>query len=228
MPRLKAQIAKVAADVAAIKKSRAAARDRLARPRPPRPESTQEFAERFRHFPLATPWFHQRWYAAMDDESLKRVFVMGPRLHAKTSCVLTYALHRLVRDHQLRIGIISQTDAMAKHFLAEIKYELQANDALIEMYATYKDGVPVPFQGDRWTAHQITLSDAHDGPRGISGKDVSVFSVGRGGQITGYHCDLLIVDDLETKEATDSDLVRQGTREWWSREVEPVLVPGGK
>jgi predicted phage terminase large subunit-like protein len=161
----------------------------------------------------------------MDDESLKRIFIMGPRLHAKTSCVLTYALHRLVRDHQLRIGIISQTDSLAKHFLAELKYELQANPELLLRYGPSGGR---RFRGDRWNQHQITLSDAHEGPRGISGKDVSVFSVGRGGQITGYHCDLLIVDDLETKEATDSDLVRQGTREWWSREVEPVLVPGGK
>ena len=155
---------------------------------PPNPETTQAFAELLRHFPLATPWFHERWYAAMDDESLKRIFIMGPRLHAKTSCVLTYALRRLCEDHQLRIGIISQTDAMAKHFLAEIKYELQANEALIEQYATQDGGRP--FQGDRWTTHQITLSDAREGPRGICGKDVSVFSVGRGGQITGYHCDL--------------------------------------
>ena len=193
---------------------------------PPPSLTTQQFAETYRHFGLGTPWFHKEWYAAMDDPELRRVFIMGPRLHAKTSCALTYALRRLCEDHNLRIGILSQTDGLAKHFLGELKYELQANVPLVQTYGP--DHGRGTFVGDKWTEHEILLSDARDGERGLSGKDVSVFSVGRGGQITGYHCDLLIVDDLETKEGTDSDTVRQGTREWWSREVEPVLAPGGK
>jgi len=219
------RLTRLEAKVSAIGKARAEGLDPSAQARQPRPKTTQEFAEAFRHFRLGTPWFHKAWYEAMDDPSLLRVFIMGPRLHAKTSCVLTYALRRLCEDHNLRIGIISQTDQLAKHFLAEIKYELETNEALLQRYGP---GGGRPFKGSTWTEHRIVLSDAHEGPRGISGKDVSVFSVGRGGQITGYHCDLLIVDDLETKEATDSPAVRQGTREWWSREVEPVLAPGGK
>jgi predicted phage terminase large subunit-like protein len=160
----------------------------------------------------------------MDDPANGRVFIMGPRLHAKTSSVLTYALRRLCEDHHLRIGIISQTDELATHFLTEIKNELENNLDLIAKYAPKGRG----FKGNVWQAHQIVLSDAREGDDGISGKDVSVFSVGRGGQITGYHCDLLIVDDLETKESTDSPTVRQGTREWWAREVEPVVPAGGK
>jgi hypothetical protein len=62
---------------------------------PPPSLTTQQFAETYRHFGLGTPWFHKEWYAAMDDPELRRVFIMGPRLHAKTSCALTYALRRL-------------------------------------------------------------------------------------------------------------------------------------
>jgi predicted phage terminase large subunit-like protein len=194
-------------------------KDRLSR------VEAQVAAERLRRFALETPWFHRLWYAAMDDPDIKRVFIIGPRLHAKTSTVLTYALRRLCASHQLRVGIISQTDALAKQFLAEIKHECQANEALLEAFGPSGGR---PFEGDRWSQHQIVLADAREGPHGIAGKDVSIFAVGRGGQITGRHCDLLIVDDLETKESTDSDTVRQRTRAWWSREVEPVLAPGGK
>jgi predicted phage terminase large subunit-like protein len=208
-----------------VTRARAEQRASLARQAQPNPTSTEEFAERFRHFALETPWFHRLWYAAMDDPDIKRVFIMGPRLHAKTSTVLTYALRRLCASHQLRVGIISQTDALAKQFLAEIKHECQANEALLEAFGPSGGR---PFEGDRWSQHQIVLADAREGPHGIAGKDVSIFAVGRGGQITGRHCDLLIVDDLETKESTDSDTVRQRTRAWWSREVEPVLAPGGK
>ena len=158
-----------------------------------------------------------------DIETESHTFVANDILTHNTSCALTYALRRLCEDHHLRIGILSQTDELAKHFLAELKHELETN---VDLQTRYNGGQPL--RGDTWQAHQIVLSDAREGPKGISGKDVSVFSVGRGGQITGYHCDLLIVDDLETKEGTDSDLMRQGTREWWSREVEPVLAAGGK
>ena len=222
--RQETRLARLEAAHTADRLRRAASEEGLARRTLPLPRSTQEFAEVYRGFTLSTPWFHTHWYAAMDDPALKRVFIMGPRLHAKSSSALTYALRRLCEDHHLRIGILSQTDALARHFLAEIKHELEANDELLRDYGP-TDGRP--FRGDTWAAHQIVLTDAREGERGISGKDVSVFSVGRGGQITGYHCDLLIVDDLETKEGTDSDTVRQGTREWWSREVEPVLAAGG-
>ena len=187
--------------------------------------ATQRFATRFRNFPLATPWFHKIWYDAMDDPANDRVFIMGPRGHAKTSCALTYALRLLSQDHHLRIGILSQTDELARRFLAEVQHELQTNDELRAHFGPHGGDL---FEGYPWTGHALVLNDAREGPNGISGKDVSVFSVGRGGQITGYHCDLLIVDDLETKEGTDSPTVRQGTREWWSREVEPVVAAGGK
>ncbi len=229
MSRLRSRLARLEARVARARSARAARLDRVRRPAVLRPATTAEFAEQFRRFRLPTPWFHRVWYEAMDS-GLKRIFIMGPRQHAKTSCVLTYVLRRICEDHHLRVGIISQTDALAKHFLGEIKYELESNAKLIDRYAPTDPETKaiLPFRGDTWTEHQIVLSDAREGEHGISGKDVSVFSVGRGGQITGYHCDLLVVDDLETKEATDSDTVRQGTREWWAREVEPVLAPGGQ
>lgn len=189
--------------------------------------STEQFAVLYRRakWPVDSPWFHKVWYAAFDDKSIPRVFIMGPRFHAKTTVILTFVMRALCEDHHLRVGILSQTDELAKRFLSEVKYELEANDELRAKYFQPTNG---EVRGDKWTEHQIVLADARSGPRGISGKDVSLFSVSRGAQITGYHCDLLIVDDLESKESTDSDTVRQGTREWWAREVTPVVVPGGR
>jgi len=90
----------------------------------------------------------------------------------------------------------------------------------------YNDGKQ--FVGPKWTEHELVLADAYDGPSGISGKDVSLFSVGRGTQISSRHCDLLIADDVESADSVKSETVRQNTREWWARDVAPVLSPGGK
>lgn len=106
-------------------------------------------------------------------------------------------------------------------FLSEIKTELENNDELKRLYNDRK-----PFRGPKWTDHELVLADARK--LGLKGKDVNVFSIGRGSQISSRHCDILIVDDPESAETVKSDTVRQSTREWWSREVEPVLSPGGK
>ncbi len=187
--------------------------------------STLAFARKYRKFSAPIPWFHELWYEAYDDDTLSKVFVMGPRYHAKTTTILTYVIRRLCENHHLRVGILSQTDKLAKHFLAEVKFELESNEAIQRDYFQATNG---EVKGEKWDAHEIVLADARFGPNAITGKDVSVFSVSRGSQITGYHCDLLIVDDLESKESTDSDTVREDTREWWAREVASVVVPEGK
>jgi predicted phage terminase large subunit-like protein len=192
---------------------------------------TQQFAERYRRFRLATPWFHTLWYAAYDNDLWPAIYVQGPRFHAKTSTVLTYAIRRLVKCQHTRIGIISGTDGLTKKFLGEIRFELLSNEALRDDFNGGR-----PFVGDKWTEHEITLSGARstepcdnpDCPGPITGKDVSVFAASRGSQVSSRHCDILIVDDPENAESVRSEDVREATREWWSREVLPVLVPGGK
>ena len=63
---------------------------------------TQQFAEKYRHFAIkATPWFHRDWYDAYDDYARNHLYVQGPREHAKTSTVLTYAIRRLAENHHL-------------------------------------------------------------------------------------------------------------------------------
>jgi predicted phage terminase large subunit-like protein len=193
--------------------------------------ATQKFAERYGGFRLATPWFHTLWYAAYDNDEWPAVYVQGPREHAKTSTVLTYAKRRLAECQHTRVGVLSGTDALAKKFMNEIKYDLAYNEALSR---DFNDGRT--FIGDKWTEHEITLANARStkpcrdpqckGP--ISGKDVSVFAASRGSQVSSRHCDILIVDDPENADSVRSEEVREATREWWSREVVSVLSPGGK
>lgn len=181
-------------------------------------KGTREFAVRFRHFSLEPSWFHELWYEAYDDPALTRVFLQAPREHAKTSTVLTYVARRLCEDHRLRVGIVSGADDLAKKFLNEVKHELTTNEELRRIYGVRP--------GPKWTEHELVLADARQ--LGLKGKDVNLFSVGRGSQISSRHCDLLIVDDIESRDSVQSDLVRASTREWWAREVVPVLSPGGK
>jgi predicted phage terminase large subunit-like protein len=187
------------------------------------PASTREFAERYGDFRLPTPWFHELWYTAYDDLALSRLYVQGPREHAKTSTVLQYVVRRICENHHIRVGIISGSDDLAMKFLGEIKHRLVTNE---DLRRDYNEGRS--FVGPTWTEHELVLADARYGPGAISGKDVTVFAAGRGSQVSSRHCDILVIDDAEDKKSVESDLVRQKTREWFAREVVPVLSPGGK
>jgi predicted phage terminase large subunit-like protein len=131
----------------------------------------------------------------------------------------------LCENHHLRIGIISGNDELAKKFLNEVKNELESNE---ELSRVYNEGRPFKSGRARWTEHEIVLADARKGQGAISGKDVSIFAIGRGGQISSRHCDLLIADDVESAETVKTETVRNSTAQWWAREVIPVLSPGGK
>ncbi len=222
------RVARLERAVATERRCRAVDPGAAASPPPPLTD-TAAFARAYRAFRLPAPAFHRAWYAAMDDPALRRVFILGPRGHAKTTTILTHALFALCADHQLRVGIVSETDRLARGFLAELRHELEANRPLIARFARALDprGRPT-FVGVPWNAHELLLADARQGPRGLQGKDVSVFAVGRGGQVAGRHCDLLLVDDLESTASTASAAMRARTRAWWSREIEPVLAPGGR
>jgi predicted phage terminase large subunit-like protein len=160
-----------------------------------------------------------------DIETESHTFVANDIVTHNSSTVWTYALRRLCENHHLRIGIISGNDELAKKFLNEVKNELESNE---ELSKVYNEGRPFKSGRARWTEHEIVLADARKGPGAISGKDVSIFAIGRGGQISSRHCDLLIADDVESAETVKSEVVRNSTAQWWAREVIPVLSPGGK
>src|SRR5258707_14484034 len=62
---------------------------------PPEPaQSTADFAARFRRFDLSVPSFHRDWYSAMDSDA-RRLLLLAPREHAKTSAVLTKVIRTI-------------------------------------------------------------------------------------------------------------------------------------
>jgi predicted phage terminase large subunit-like protein len=158
------------------------------------------------------------WYRALDDPDRRRLVILGPRESAKTTAVLTWALRLLVADRRTRIGLVSQTDALAVSFLRELAHELETNPRLQALMG----GAVRPDPPAVWTQHGIQLAG------GAAGKDLNVWACGAGGQVSGRRCDVLICDDLEDRDTVQSPLQRQRTREWFFRELLPTLTPDGK
>lgn len=172
--------------------------------------TTQEFAERVRGFSLPTPWFQEAWYEALDDPGKKRILLLCPREHGKTSVVLSFVLHNFWRDRSVRQVLISQTQPLAKRFMRDVKTSL-----LLPPFGP-------DWRGEPWGAQELSLAGTNHG------KDVSLFCVGATGQITGAHADVLIFDDVESAKTVRSEERRAATKEWFAKEAEPVISAGGR
>lgn len=183
-----------------------------------RPTTTAAFAEKYRPFSLAVPDFHREWYAAMDGTDT-RIILLAPREHAKTSTVLTKVIREICENPQIRIGILSQSGALANGFMRDVRLTLEWN---ADLARAYRENYPNGFIGRKWTDVEITVAGSRHQ------KDVTLFAAGSGSQVTGRHADLLIFDDIESSGTVLTPERRAKTRSWFSKDVIPVLSPGGR
>jgi hypothetical protein len=121
------------------------------------------------------------------------ILINTPPEHAKsTTLTVDYVTYRLCRDPNIKIMIISKTQARAKEFLYAIKYRL-TNPRYKKLQMAYSPaGVfkAPPGEDSPWQSDKIYLGN-RDSPE----KDPSVQALGLGGQVYGSRSDLILVDD---------------------------------
>lgn len=121
-----------------------------------------------------------------------RVLLNFPPYFAKTQVWSTnYALWRMLKDPNVRIAIVSQTQVFAKKILHQIKSYLELPQ-FAKMHAAFMPEGGWEGTGG-WTKTEIYLSGADQGH-----KDPTVQCLGLGGQIYGSRLDVVILDDLVT------------------------------
>lgn len=181
------------------------------------PASSLDLARRFRPFSCAVPAFHETWYDAMDDPARRLVLLLAPRESAKSSVAITCAEQTLLANRQKRVGIVSKSEGIAVSFLREIVRDFESNEALIGAVGRLK-----PEKPRTWNSNELVIEGAD------LGKDVSIFAIGVGGQVTGRRCDKLLIDDIETADTVITPERRARTREWLAKELLPILAPDGE
>lgn len=120
-----------------------------------------------------------------------------PPDHAKsTTWTVNYSLWRIVKNPDIRIGIVSKSQTMAKKFLAQIKFYLNNPSLFPELHSAFApDGgwrSDDKTDGLAWRENMIYI-------RGRTGaeKEPTVEALGIGGQIYGARFDLILLDDIE-------------------------------
>ena len=120
------------------------------------------------------------------------LIVNTPPEHAKsTTITVNYALYEICRNPNIRIIIVSKTQAMAQKFLLSIKNRL-THPRYQDLHIAF--GPPGGFQknSDSWKQDLIYLSSE---ARDSGEKDPTVQAIGIRGHIYGARADLIIMDD---------------------------------
>ena len=147
------------------------------------------------------------------------VLVNMPPEHAKSMTVsIDYVTYRIVTNPNVRIKLVSKTQAMAKEFLYAIKQRL-TSPQWAELQRRYAPVEGFKATADKWTADSIYLE------RDSGEKDPTVQALGIGGQIYGARADLIILDDCVTL-ANASEYDKQ--IRWIQQEVLTRVGPTGK
>lgn len=116
--------------------------------------------------------------------------------------IVAYALWRLGRNPNLRIGLISAARDSAKKNLHSIKGYIEKSEALREVFPELKPG-------DMWSTEAIIVT------RPNVMKDPSIQTLGVHGQIQGSRLDLALGDDLLDMENTRTKTLRIDTSKWF-------------
>ncbi len=139
-----------------------------------------------------------------------KLSVAAPRGYAK-STLLSFVLPLWVVCFQKRefVILISETQRQAEDFLDDVKNELLSNELLAEYFPT------VVGKGDsRWRQDDIVLRN-----------QCRIYAIGCGGKARGRkhrgkRPDLIILDDVESRESVESELTRDKLwHQWFNKEV---------
>lgn len=168
------------------------------------------FSERFDEAKKTPPCHLEWWDYCCGPESI--VAIAAPRGHAKSTAIthcFTLACV-LFRDRKF-VLLVSDTYEQAVLFLADIKLELQENEALIDMFGN------ITFTKDSENDMICHFDDGHKFRIIAKGSEQKV----RGIKWDGMRPDLIIGDDLENDEIVLNQERREKFRKWF----EGALLP---
>ncbi|GEM_PF-451997 len=168
---------------------------------------------------------HEEICTLLDEATVKReamIALAGPRGFAKSAySSLIYPLYCLVFGHEEYIVLVSNTAGQAEDLLGHIKRELKDNVRLrmdFPCVCEPENAKPAP---TRWRVDEaVTRSGAKILALPAEGKV-------RGRRHGRHRPGLIILDDMEHNEQSDSPARCAKLREWLLTEVIPALSPKG-
>lgn len=163
---------------------------------------------------MKTPEHHRKimeFLVATLNDAPHRGLLMAFRHSGKSTVVGIFAACVLYLHPETRILILSAESRLAARMVAHIRHILENHPRCSEMVPTIKK---------EWASGRITIN------RPIGIREPSVVCQGVHGNITGLRADLIICDDVEVPNTTNTAQKRENLRERL-RELDFILSPTG-
>lgn len=158
---------------------------------------------------------HGAMIEALEDEATKNKLIVMPRGTFKSSVSsVAYPIWRLIRNPNLRILIDSEVYSNSKNFLREIRAHLIGNQRLIQLFGEFKTS--------NWNESEVTIAQ-----RTAIKKEASITCGGIGTIKVGQHYDLIIADDLNSQNNSETVEGRKKVIRHYQMYV-GLLDPGGE
>ena len=141
----------------------------------------------------------------------RRGLLLAFRHSGKSSVVGAFAAWVLSVRPETRILILSAESTLSSRMVSHVKHILENHPACTEMLPDVKK---------EWGSHKLTIK------RPIGIREPSVICQGVYGNITGMRSDLIICDDVEVPNTSNTKLKRIKLRERL-RELDFILAPSG-
>jgi predicted phage terminase large subunit-like protein len=143
--------------------------------------------------------------------------ILEPRGGAKTTWGNTINLTKLIADNpDIRIGLISNTAKQANDFSRAIRWTLESNPKMHEVYGNL-------VSTSKWTDVEWLRKDS----RWHGSKDVTLYAAGAGGAIISKRFDIILCDDILDEENCANIEQREKIENWFFKTLIPCLVPDG-
>jgi len=161
-----------------------------------------------------TPKVHlkiARWMEARWKDGDRHLLLMAFRSCGKSTIVGLFAAWLLWRHPVLRILVLAADGTLAGKMVRNTKRIIERHPFTTHLR---------PERADQWASNRFTIK------RDSELRDPSMIAFGVGANITGSRADVIICDDVEVPNTTDTLEKRENLRERLA-ELSFVLVPGG-
>lgn len=161
-----------------------------------------------------TPRVHliiARWLEARWQSNDTRLLLMAFRSCGKSTLTGLFAAWLLRQAPGLRILVLAADSALAVKMVRQTRRIIERHPLTSDLR---------PDKPDQWACDRFTIN------RDAEWRDPSMIAFGIGANITGSRADIIICDDVEVPNTSDSREKRENLRERLS-ELSFVLVPGG-
>ena len=158
---------------------------------------------------------HLEWFQALLENQF--LLLLAPRGHLKSTVATTcYTLWRLVKNRNLRILIIAETQGIARKLLDGIKQHIMLNERFRSLFGAWDTNAA------KWTEDSISV------PRSRVVKEPSITCGGVLGNLVSLHNDLIILDDTVSNGNSYTPGQREKLLDWFTSVILPALEPDGQ